>query len=63
MNDQTARRRKRMAWIEKVLNRIKEGEGKKEFNKNYFISNVMIKYGISRRIASEDVSAMVEVKW
>lgn len=52
-----------MEWIAKALARIKDSGGKKEFDKNYFISQVMVKHGISRRIAWEDVSAIMEVKW
>ena len=63
MNSQSAIRRTRMEWIAKVLDRIKEAGNKKDFDKNHFIAQIMVKHGISRRIAREDVEAMIEVKW
>lgn len=52
-NIQKARREGRVQWILNRLGTIKENEKELDFDK--MLAEIMIKHGVSRRIASEDL--------
>ena len=55
MNIQKAKREGRINWIMKMLEKIKEKE--KTVDRDKTIAEIMIRFGVGRRVASEDLNA------